>query len=123
MGGPWWGAGSPWAGVGTGGGGRARGRLTALRSLGWAWGGGPCESPPVPRACPAEMAGPQRFVGSSRVAWNGLALPLSMPWPVRIMFRTRHPRGLLLRAGTGGRLTLILQVGTGEAWGGHRGVE
>lgn len=78
-------------------------------------GRGPCELPPVPRACPAEMAGPQRFVGSSRVAWNGLALPLSMPWPVRIMFRTRHPRGVLLRAGTGGRLTLILQVGTGEA--------
>ncbi|RMB99528.1 hypothetical protein DUI87_24265 [Hirundo rustica rustica] len=61
------------------------------------------------------MAGPQRFVGSSRVAWNGLALPLSLPWPVRIMFRTRHPRGVLLRAGAGARLTLILQVGTGEA--------
>lgn len=76
---------------------------------------------PVPLACPAEMEGPQRFVGSSRVAWNGLALPLSLPWPVRIMFRTRHPRGVLLRAGAGGRLTLILQVGTGEGRGGHGG--
>ncbi|KAF4800052.1 cadherin EGF LAG seven-pass G-type receptor 2-like protein [Turdus rufiventris] len=68
------------------------------------------------------MAGPQRFIGSSRVAWNGLALPLSMPWPVRIMFRTRHPRGVLLRAGTGGRLTLILQLSEGQveagAWQG-----
>lgn len=80
---------------------------------------GVMELPPVPRACPAEMVGPQRFVGSSRVAWNGLALPLSLPWPVRIMFRTRHPRGVLLRAGAGGRLTLILQVSVGEAWAGH----
>ncbi|NWI40027.1 CELR2 protein, partial [Picathartes gymnocephalus] len=62
------------------------------------------------KTCQEEMAGPQRFVGSSRVAWNGLALPLSLPWPVRIMFRTRHPRGVLLRVGAGGHLTLILQV-------------
>lgn len=80
---------------------------------------GVMESPPAPRACPTEMAGPQRFVGSSRVVWSGLALPLSLPWPVRIMFRTRHPSGVLLRVGAGGRLTLILQVGTGQAWGGH----
>lgn len=85
--------------------------------------GGLWELPRVPCACPAEMAGPQRFVGSSCVAWNGLALPLSLPWPVRIMFRTRHPRGVLLRAGVGGRLTLILQVGTEEAWGGHGGLK
>uniref|UniRef100_A0A8C3VB33 Cadherin EGF LAG seven-pass G-type receptor 2 n=1 Tax=Catharus ustulatus TaxID=91951 RepID=A0A8C3VB33_CATUS len=80
------------------------------------WGGFSCLCPLGfgGKTCQEEMAGPQRFIGSSRVAWNGLALPLSMPWPVRIMFRTRHPRGVLLRAGTGGRLTLILQVGTGE---------
>ncbi|KAI1230842.1 Cadherin EGF LAG seven-pass G-type receptor 2, partial [Lamprotornis superbus] len=74
------------------------------------------------KTCQEEMAGPQRFVGSSRVAWNGLALPLSMPWPVRIMFRTRHPRGVLLRAGAGARLTLILQLSEGQveaaAWQG-----
>ncbi|RLV95342.1 hypothetical protein DV515_00012856 [Chloebia gouldiae] len=68
------------------------------------------------------MAGPQRFVGSSRVVWNGLALPLSLPWPVRIMFRTRHPREVLLQAGAGGRLTLILQLTEGQveagAWQG-----
>ncbi|NXG99264.1 CELR2 protein, partial [Loxia leucoptera] len=76
------------------------------------WGGFSCRCPLGfgGKTCQEEMVGPQRFVGSSRVAWNGLALPLSLPWPVRIMFRTRHPRGVLLRAGAGGRLTLILQV-------------
>uniref|UniRef100_A0A8C3VC10 Cadherin EGF LAG seven-pass G-type receptor 2 n=1 Tax=Catharus ustulatus TaxID=91951 RepID=A0A8C3VC10_CATUS len=80
------------------------------------WGGFSCLCPLGfgGKTCQEEMAGPQRFIGSSRVAWNGLALPLSMPWPVRIMFRTRHPRGVLLRAGTGGRLTLILQLNEGQ---------
>ncbi|XP_063274457.1 cadherin EGF LAG seven-pass G-type receptor 2 isoform X5 [Prinia subflava] len=74
------------------------------------------------KTCQEEMAGPQRFMGSSRMVWNGLALPLSLPWPVRIMFRTRHPRGVLLRAGAGSRLTLILQLSEGQveagAWQG-----
>uniref|UniRef100_A0A8C3MWR5 Uncharacterized protein n=1 Tax=Geospiza parvula TaxID=87175 RepID=A0A8C3MWR5_GEOPR len=75
------------------------------------WGGFSCRCPLGfgGKTCQEEMVGPQRFVGSSCVAWNGLALPFSLPWPVRIMFRTRHPRGVLLRAGAGGRLTLILQ--------------
>uniref|UniRef100_A0A8C3EH97 Cadherin EGF LAG seven-pass G-type receptor 2 n=1 Tax=Corvus moneduloides TaxID=1196302 RepID=A0A8C3EH97_CORMO len=87
------------------------------------WGGFSCRCPLGfgGKTCQEEMAGPQRFVGSSRVAWNGLALPLSLPWPLRIMFRTRHPRGVLLRAGAGGRLTLTLQVGMGGTWGGHGG--
>ncbi|KAL9824656.1 cadherin EGF LAG seven-pass G-type receptor 2-like [Geothlypis trichas] len=88
------------------------------------WGGFSCRCPLGfgGKTCQEEMVGPQRFVGSSRVAWNGLALPLSLPWPVRIMFRTRHPRGVLLRAGAGGRLTLILQLSEGQveagAWQG-----
>uniref|UniRef100_A0A8C3RDR0 Cadherin EGF LAG seven-pass G-type receptor 2 n=1 Tax=Cyanoderma ruficeps TaxID=181631 RepID=A0A8C3RDR0_9PASS len=74
------------------------------------WGGFSCRCPLGfgGKTCQEEMAGLQRFVGSSCVVWNGLALPLSLPWPVRIMFRTRHPRGVLLRAGVGGHLTLIL---------------
>lgn len=100
------------------------GRTATSRSRSpWGGLGGSVGAAPVPHACPTEMAGPQRFVGSSCMAWNGLALPLSLPWPVRIMFRTRHPRGVLLRVGAGARLTLILQVGTGEAWGGHGGVK
>uniref|UniRef100_A0A674HIM0 Cadherin EGF LAG seven-pass G-type receptor 2 n=1 Tax=Taeniopygia guttata TaxID=59729 RepID=A0A674HIM0_TAEGU len=88
------------------------------------WGGFSCHCPLGfgGKTCQEEMAGPQRFVGSSRVVWSGLALPLSLPWPVRIMFRTRHPSGVLLRVGTGGRLTLILQLSEGQveagAWQG-----
>uniref|UniRef100_A0A8C3RDC2 Cadherin EGF LAG seven-pass G-type receptor 2 n=1 Tax=Cyanoderma ruficeps TaxID=181631 RepID=A0A8C3RDC2_9PASS len=91
------------------------------------WGGFSCRCPLGfgGKTCQEEMAGLQRFVGSSCVVWNGLALPLSLPWPVRIMFRTRHPRGVLLRAGVGGHLTLILQLSEGQveagAWqGGDR---
>ncbi|NXJ26280.1 CELR2 protein, partial [Dicrurus megarhynchus] len=56
------------------------------------WGGFSCRCPLGfgGKTCQEEMAGPQRFLGSSRVAWNGLALPLSLPWPLRIMFRTRR---------------------------------
>ncbi|XP_064589329.1 cadherin EGF LAG seven-pass G-type receptor 2 isoform X4 [Zonotrichia leucophrys gambelii] len=88
------------------------------------WGGFSCRCPLGfgGKTCQEEMVGPQRFMGSSRVAWTGLALPLSLPWPVRIMFRTRHPRGVLLRAGAGARLSLILQLSEGQveagAWQG-----
>ncbi|XP_058711892.1 cadherin EGF LAG seven-pass G-type receptor 2 isoform X2 [Poecile atricapillus] len=89
------------------------------------WGGFSCRCPLGfgGKTCQEEMMGLQRFVGSSCVAWSGLALPLSLPWPLRIMFRTRHPRGVLLRAGAGGRLTLILQLSKGQveagAWQGE----
>lgn len=64
--------------------------------------------------CPAEMANPQRFLGSSLVLWSGLALPLPLPWHLGLMFRTRQPRGLLLSASAGPMATLTLQVGL---WG------
>uniref|UniRef100_A0A8C5T0W3 Cadherin EGF LAG seven-pass G-type receptor 2 n=1 Tax=Malurus cyaneus samueli TaxID=2593467 RepID=A0A8C5T0W3_9PASS len=88
------------------------------------WGAFSCRCPLGfgGKTCQEEMVGPQRFVGSSCVVWNGLALPLTLPWPLRIMFRTRHPRGVLLRAGTGGHLTLTLQLSEGQveagAWQG-----
>ncbi|KAM8988152.1 cadherin EGF LAG seven-pass G-type receptor 2 isoform 1-T1 [Ara ararauna] len=50
------------------------------------------------RTCQEEVGAPQRFEGSSRVSWAGLALPLALPWSLRVLIRTRHPRGLLLRA-------------------------
>uniref|UniRef100_A0A8B9NJA1 Cadherin EGF LAG seven-pass G-type receptor 2 n=1 Tax=Accipiter nisus TaxID=211598 RepID=A0A8B9NJA1_9AVES len=62
------------------------------------------------KTCQEEMASPQRFLGSSRVSWSGLALPITLPWHLGLMFRTRHPRGLLLRASAGPRATLTLQL-------------
>uniref|UniRef100_A0A8B9NJE3 Cadherin EGF LAG seven-pass G-type receptor 2 n=1 Tax=Accipiter nisus TaxID=211598 RepID=A0A8B9NJE3_9AVES len=68
------------------------------------------------KTCQEEMASPQRFLGSSRVSWSGLALPITLPWHLGLMFRTRHPRGLLLRASAGPRATLTLQGGSRLAW-------
>ncbi|NWX03777.1 CELR2 protein, partial [Caloenas nicobarica] len=53
------------------------------------------------KTCQEEMASPQRFLGSSRVTWSGLALPVTLPWHLGLMFRTRHPHGLLLHASAG----------------------
>ncbi|NWI11111.1 CELR2 protein, partial [Crypturellus soui] len=69
------------------------------------------------QTCEEEMGSPQRFLGSSLVAWSGLALPLAPPWHVELMFRTRQPRGLLLRATDGGLATLTLQVRRGRGHG------
>uniref|UniRef100_A0A8B9TRJ8 Cadherin EGF LAG seven-pass G-type receptor 2 n=1 Tax=Anas platyrhynchos TaxID=8839 RepID=A0A8B9TRJ8_ANAPL len=66
------------------------------------------------KTCQEEMASPQRFLGSSLVAWSGLALPLTLPWHLGLMFRTRQPRGLLLRASAGPTATLTLE-GQAEA--------
>ncbi|XP_075377780.1 cadherin EGF LAG seven-pass G-type receptor 2 [Mycteria americana] len=67
------------------------------------------------KTCQEEMASPQRFLGSSRVSWSGLALPVTLPWHLGLMFRTRHPRGLLLWASAGPRATLTLQLSEGQA--------
>uniref|UniRef100_A0A8B9TPI1 Cadherin EGF LAG seven-pass G-type receptor 2 n=1 Tax=Anas platyrhynchos TaxID=8839 RepID=A0A8B9TPI1_ANAPL len=67
------------------------------------------------KTCQEEMASPQRFLGSSLVAWSGLALPLTLPWHLGLMFRTRQPRGLLLRASAGPTATLTLQLSEGQA--------
>ncbi|XP_054660054.1 cadherin EGF LAG seven-pass G-type receptor 2 isoform X3 [Grus americana] len=67
------------------------------------------------KTCQEEMASPQRFLGSSRVSWSGLALPITLPWHLGLMFRTRHPHGLLLRASAGPRATLTIQLSEGQA--------
>uniref|UniRef100_A0A8C0KBX0 Cadherin EGF LAG seven-pass G-type receptor 2 n=1 Tax=Canis lupus dingo TaxID=286419 RepID=A0A8C0KBX0_CANLU len=59
------------------------------------------------KSCAQEMANPQRFLGSSLVAWHGLSLPISQPWHLSLMFRTRQANGVLLQAVTRGRLTLF----------------
>uniref|UniRef100_A0A8C4W938 Cadherin EGF LAG seven-pass G-type receptor 2 n=1 Tax=Gopherus evgoodei TaxID=1825980 RepID=A0A8C4W938_9SAUR len=65
--------------------------------------------------CRQEMANPQRFVGSSLVAWSNLALSISLPWHTGLMFRTRQANGVLLRALAGQLSTITLQVGPGPS--------
>lgn len=69
-------------------------------------------APPLslPLSASPEMANPQRFLGSSLVAWHGLSLPISQPWHLSLMFRTRQANGVLLQAVTRGRSTITLQV-------------
>uniref|UniRef100_A0A8V5GTJ8 Uncharacterized protein n=1 Tax=Melopsittacus undulatus TaxID=13146 RepID=A0A8V5GTJ8_MELUD len=75
------------------------------------------------RTCQEALGPPQRFGGHSHVSWAGLALPLALPWRMRILIRTRHPRGLLLRA-EAPPLDVSVEVGGargGGAWGMHMG--
>uniref|UniRef100_A0A8C0QYU5 Cadherin EGF LAG seven-pass G-type receptor 2 n=1 Tax=Canis lupus dingo TaxID=286419 RepID=A0A8C0QYU5_CANLU len=63
------------------------------------------------KSCAQEMANPQRFLGSSLVAWHGLSLPISQPWHLSLMFRTRQANGVLLQLREG---HVVLSVeGTG----------
>ncbi|XP_029331120.1 cadherin EGF LAG seven-pass G-type receptor 2 isoform X3 [Mus caroli] len=66
------------------------------------------------KSCTQEMANPQRFLGSSLVAWHGLSLPISQPWHLSLMFRTRQADGVLLQAVTRGRSTITLQLRAGH---------
>ncbi|XP_055474077.1 cadherin EGF LAG seven-pass G-type receptor 2 isoform X2 [Psammomys obesus] len=66
------------------------------------------------KSCAQEMANPQRFLGSSLVAWHGLSLPISQPWHLSLMFRTRQADGVLLQAVTRGRSTITLQLREGR---------
>uniref|UniRef100_A0A8C6MYP9 Cadherin EGF LAG seven-pass G-type receptor 2 n=1 Tax=Mus spicilegus TaxID=10103 RepID=A0A8C6MYP9_MUSSI len=66
------------------------------------------------KSCAQEMANPQRFLGSSLVAWHGLSLPISQPWHLSLMFRTRQADGVLLQAVTRGRSTITLQLQAGH---------
>ncbi|CAM9832954.1 unnamed protein product [Bubo scandiacus] len=81
------------------------------------WDSFSCRCPPGfgGKTCQEEMASPQRFLGSSRVSWSGLALPITLPWHLGLMFRTRHPRGLLLRASAGPRPPSPSSEGQAEA--------
>uniref|UniRef100_A0A2K5JYT5 Cadherin EGF LAG seven-pass G-type receptor 2 n=1 Tax=Colobus angolensis palliatus TaxID=336983 RepID=A0A2K5JYT5_COLAP len=66
------------------------------------------------KSCAQEMANPQHFLGSSLVAWHGLSLPISQPWHLNLMFRTRQADGVLLQAITRGRSTITLQLREGH---------
>ncbi|KAG6928014.1 cadherin EGF LAG seven-pass G-type receptor 2, partial [Chelydra serpentina] len=66
------------------------------------------------KSCRQEMANPQRFLGSSLVAWSNPALSISLPWHMGLMFRTRQANGVLLWALAGQLSTITLQLSEGH---------
>nr|XP_033773923.1 cadherin EGF LAG seven-pass G-type receptor 2 isoform X1 [Geotrypetes seraphini] len=64
--------------------------------------------------CQKEMANPQRFLGTSLVSWSNLAITITLPWHIRLMFRTRQGNGILLRASTNQLFTITLKLNEGS---------
>ncbi|XP_053103347.1 cadherin EGF LAG seven-pass G-type receptor 2 isoform X2 [Hemicordylus capensis] len=64
--------------------------------------------------CKQEMASPQRFLGNSMVTWSNLALVITLPWHVGLMFRTRQGSGVLLHATAGQHFSLTLWLSEGS---------
>lgn len=59
------------------------------------------------------MAGPQRFLGSSLLQWDHMAMAaagVSVPWHVEVMFRTRQASATLLHISSSLQHNLTLQV-------------
>ncbi|XP_053561322.1 cadherin EGF LAG seven-pass G-type receptor 2-like [Bombina bombina] len=64
--------------------------------------------------CEQEMPYPLRFLGDGIVWWRNLALPLTVPWYLSLMFRTRQSDSILLQAEgeQNCRITLQMVEGT-----------
>uniref|UniRef100_G3UIY0 Cadherin EGF LAG seven-pass G-type receptor 1 n=1 Tax=Loxodonta africana TaxID=9785 RepID=G3UIY0_LOXAF len=60
--------------------------------------------------CEQVMPHPQRFSGESIVSWDNLAVTISVPWYLGLMFRTRKADGVLMEATAGVSSQLLLQL-------------
>ncbi|KAM6214870.1 cadherin EGF LAG seven-pass G-type receptor 1 [Rhynchocyon petersi] len=60
--------------------------------------------------CEQVMPHPQHFSGQSLVSWAGLAITISVPWYLGLMFRTRKADGVLMEATAGASSRLLLQI-------------
>ncbi|KAG8450966.1 hypothetical protein GDO86_003300 [Hymenochirus boettgeri] len=62
--------------------------------------------------CEQEMLFPLRFLGDGIVWWEKVILPLSVPWHLSLMFRTRQAESILLHA-HGKNYSVTLQMSEG----------
>ncbi|XP_058164928.1 cadherin EGF LAG seven-pass G-type receptor 1 isoform X2 [Dasypus novemcinctus] len=60
--------------------------------------------------CEQAMPHPQRFSGESIVSWSDLAITISVPWYLGLMFRTRQEGGVLVEAAAGAGCKLHLEI-------------
>ncbi|KAM9230327.1 cadherin EGF LAG seven-pass G-type receptor 1 isoform 1-T1 [Dugong dugon] len=60
--------------------------------------------------CEQAMPHPQRFSGESLVSWDDLAVTISVPWYLGLMFRTRKADSVLMEATAGVSSQLLLQI-------------
>ncbi|KAM8976686.1 cadherin EGF LAG seven-pass G-type receptor 2 [Pelodytes ibericus] len=64
--------------------------------------------------CEQEMPSPLRFLGDGIVWWESLAVPITVPWYLSLMFRTRQADAILLRAGGEPEGVVTLQMSAGS---------
>ncbi|XP_053313796.1 cadherin EGF LAG seven-pass G-type receptor 2 [Spea bombifrons] len=64
--------------------------------------------------CEQEMWSPFRFLGDGLVFWESLTLPISVPWHISLMFRTRQSNAILLTSEDEQRYVVTLQMSEGS---------
>ncbi|KAM4795846.1 cadherin EGF LAG seven-pass G-type receptor 2 [Rhinophrynus dorsalis] len=64
--------------------------------------------------CEQEMLLPLRFLGDGVIWWETLGLPLSVPWHLSLMFRTRQTDAILLQANDNQSNFVTLQMSEGS---------
>ncbi|XP_030634210.1 cadherin EGF LAG seven-pass G-type receptor 2 [Chanos chanos] len=80
------------------------------------WGSFSCDCPLGfgGRNCEKVMPNPQRFQGNSLLLWSNLAVVITVPWHLEIMFRTRQPSATLLHITAGQHHNLTIQLRDGS---------
>uniref|UniRef100_A0A8B9LBB1 Cadherin, EGF LAG seven-pass G-type receptor 2 n=1 Tax=Astyanax mexicanus TaxID=7994 RepID=A0A8B9LBB1_ASTMX len=66
------------------------------------------------RNCEKVMANPQRFQGNSLLLWSNLAVVVTVPWHLELMFRTRQPTSSILHITTSQHQNFTIQLRGGS---------
>ncbi|XP_036415720.1 cadherin EGF LAG seven-pass G-type receptor 2 [Colossoma macropomum] len=80
------------------------------------WGSFKCDCPLGfgGRNCEKVMSSPQRFQGNSMLLWSNLAVVVTVPWNLKLMFRTRQPTSTILHLTTSQHRNFTIQLRDGS---------